>query len=100
MKSNAPTALAASSTSTLDIDSSPSVILLCTESENKTRIIDSNNSISYQIDHDSEYEDVFSNITDNITESEVNNAVKITNSENRNKKKRKDEYFSKFNNNI
>lgn len=43
-----------------------------------------NDSISYRIDHDSEYEAVFSNLNDN------NDAT--------NKKKRKDEYFSKFNN--
>jgi hypothetical protein len=41
-----------------------------------------NNSISYKIEHDSEYEDVFSNI----------------NSEKKEKKKRKDAYFSKYNN--
>ena len=43
-----------------------------------------NNSISYKIDHDSEYEAVFSNLNDNYDAT--------------NKKKRKDEYFSKFNN--
>ena len=41
-----------------------------------------NNSISYKIEHDSEYEDVFSNI----------------NNGNNEKKKRKDIYFSKYNN--
>lgn len=45
---------------------------------------DLNNSISYRIDHDSDYEAVFSNLNDNYD---------LTN-----KKKRKDEYFSKFNN--
>ena len=40
-----------------------------------------NNSISYKIEHDSEYEDVFSNI----------------NNGNKEKKKRKDIYFSKYN---
>lgn len=45
---------------------------------------DINNSISYKIDHDSDYEAVFSNLNDNYDAT--------------NKKKRKDEYFSKFNN--
>jgi hypothetical protein len=51
-------------------------------------ILNNNNSISYKIEHDSEYEDVFSNI---------NNRNNI-NSEKKEKKKKKDAYFSKYNN--
>lgn len=46
--------------------------------------IDTQNSISYKVEHDSEYEAVFSNVNDF--------------NDKKTKKKKKDEYFSKFNN--
>ena len=44
--------------------------------------------MSYRVEHDSEYEAVFSNIDNND----------ITNTDIKEKKKRKDIYFSKYNN--
>ena len=63
-----------------------------TNEKSEDNIVDSeisnnnnNNSISYKVEQDSEYEAVFSNVNDDF-----NDIV--------GKKKRKDEYFSKFNN--
>ena len=53
-------------------------------------IIDTNRSESFRNAHDSEYEGVFSNINDKYRDN--------INSEKKEKKKRKDEYFSKYNN--
>jgi len=53
-------------------------------------VIDTNKSEFYKAAHDSEYEGVFSNINDKYKDN--------IDSEKREKKKRKDEYFSKYNN--
>jgi len=56
---------------------------------NIDEIIDTTKSESYKVAHDSEYEGVFSNINDKY---------KNIDSEKKERKKRKDEYFSKYNN--